>query len=668
MRARSLASLVAAALLSQACTLDTKGEGAAPVAAGGSGGTLQEAGPEAPVTSCSDGMKNGTETDLDCGGSCSRCDDGKACKSPSDCKSLDCYASTCQAKVSCTNGTLDGDETDTDCGGSCTQCADGKGCKSATDCLSGYCPVDKCATPSCSDGLLNGDETDLDCGGSCAACAEGKKCKVGLDCTTAMCVSGVCAGPTCADTIKNGYESDIDCGGSECPKCAAGLACGANSDCLSAVCTLSLCAGHSCTDTVKNGDESDIDCGGSCPKCTEGEACVTPLDCESQVCKVSGCAAPTCTDAVLNGDESDVDCGGTQCAKCGAGKICKGPTDCAGGVCTNSVCQPTCNDQAKNGAETDVDCGGGTCPKCPAGKGCNLASDCVGGECSSGLCQVSCTDQAKNGNETDVDCGGGVCPACSEGKACVLGTDCLSKGCGANKCLSVSGALRAEILADYPTGYWPLDETSGATAHDISGHGRHGVFAGGPVTFAKPGPAGNAVDFGGSGWVDMTSDMSDLMPMNTGTLLAIVRLPASFSPDTGNWPGPGGAIPHIFSDRSSFRGAAIGTYQGVSGVHFWSFYTGNLVDFVSVSATADTWVFVAWVSDGTNLRGYVNDAGQSVVVHGLTAASWPRFSIANYVPLSSAPYPSMIQHVAAFATPLSPARLHTHCGIAGLCL
>jgi hypothetical protein len=41
---------------------------------------------------------------------------------------------------SCSNGVTDGDETDVDCGGAvCSPCNNGKKCKAATDCVSGNC-------------------------------------------------------------------------------------------------------------------------------------------------------------------------------------------------------------------------------------------------------------------------------------------------------------------------------------------------------------------------------------------------------------------------------------------------------------------------------------------------------------------------------------------------
>ena len=60
-----------------------------------------------------------------------------------------------------------------------------------------------------------------------------------------FCVSGVGPQPTCNDGIQNGDETGIDCGGS-CEACAT------------------------CDDGIQNGDETGIDCGGSCAPCETG--------------------------------------------------------------------------------------------------------------------------------------------------------------------------------------------------------------------------------------------------------------------------------------------------------------------------------------------------------------------------------------------------------------
>jgi Concanavalin A-like lectin/glucanases superfamily/PEP-CTERM motif len=46
------------------------------------------------------------------------------------------------------------------------------------------------------------------------------------------------------------------------------------------------------------------------------------------------------------------------------------------------------------------------------------------------------------------------------------------------------------ILADNPTGYWRLDESSGIIAHDSSGHGYDGTYLGG-YTLGQPGAIGD---------------------------------------------------------------------------------------------------------------------------------------------------------------------------------
>jgi FG-GAP-like repeat len=89
---------------------------------------------------CNDEIKNGHETDVDCGGTCpSRCALGRGCDSAADCKSGNCASGMC-VPLPCFNGVRDGAETDVDCGGStCRKCAGGRHCASDGDCFSGTC-------------------------------------------------------------------------------------------------------------------------------------------------------------------------------------------------------------------------------------------------------------------------------------------------------------------------------------------------------------------------------------------------------------------------------------------------------------------------------------------------------------------------------------------------
>jgi hypothetical protein len=45
---------------------------------------------------CPDGLENGDESDVDCGGSCQPCDPGKGCKTGADCASQSCVNDVCQ--------------------------------------------------------------------------------------------------------------------------------------------------------------------------------------------------------------------------------------------------------------------------------------------------------------------------------------------------------------------------------------------------------------------------------------------------------------------------------------------------------------------------------------------------------------------------------------------
>ena len=60
-------------------------------------GTVPDVSPDAPLPqSCTDGKKNGAETDVDCGGgTCGPCAAGKACAQHTDCKVAICASGTC---------------------------------------------------------------------------------------------------------------------------------------------------------------------------------------------------------------------------------------------------------------------------------------------------------------------------------------------------------------------------------------------------------------------------------------------------------------------------------------------------------------------------------------------------------------------------------------------
>jgi len=393
-------------------------------------------GPECflPAEHCSDGIRNGGESDIDCGGpDCRGCRPGAVCFEESDCNTSVCEGGTC-VSASCTDSVRNGNETDRDCGGSCRPCRDSLRCNRGADCSSGVCTVGLCTPATCVDGVRNGSESDVDCGGNCEPCERGSACNRPTDCDSRSCRGDRCRAPACDDLVVNGDETDIDCGG-ECNRCAEGFRCSTDDECTTGWCNgAGVCAVRTCEDGLLNGPELDVDCGGDCGLCDDDQRCLAADNCVSGVCAGGFCAPATCIDRVQNGDETDVDCGGDDCSPCDAGEGCRITDDCADdGRCLGRVCvAPTCDDAVRNARETAVDCGGPDCAPCARNRTCLIDADCVTDICNDeGRCDIdrSCFDDIRNEDETDVDCGGDECAPCRDGWACDEDTDCVSGVC-----------------------------------------------------------------------------------------------------------------------------------------------------------------------------------------------------------------------------------------------
>jgi hypothetical protein len=314
-------------------------------------------GPVDPVPlapSCDDSLQNGDETGTDCGGSCpSRCAVGTGCRTDVDCAEgafCEPGSSEC-ASVSCGDELRNGAESDVDCGGpECPDCADGESCGDGADCASGVCgPADTCSAPACGDGALNGTETGVDCGGSCPFdCDDGVACRVGADCQSRVCddvgcgpgLELCCQEPSCSDGVQNGGEPVTDCGNAACEPCPTGSPCFLNAHCESNACLAGTCANPpSCTDGVQNGSESSADCGGSCARCPDRRTCNVAADCINNNCDPFGICI-SCGDGVLDGTETGIDCGGADpfCRRCNPGEACANNTDCLSQFCLGGFC------------------------------------------------------------------------------------------------------------------------------------------------------------------------------------------------------------------------------------------------------------------------------------------------------------------------------------------
>ena len=185
------------------------------------------------LPACTDKELSSGETGIDCGGGeCPVCPDGDPCGKDEDCESGVCDSESpvdpleCQP-AACDDLVKNGAESDTDCGGDeCPACAETKLCTKHSDCGSGVCNSESplelptCQPDTCFDLVENGEESDIDCGGEeCGGCSLGNACKAGDDCKSKVCSSGGICSASCEDEVQNQNEQEIDCGGRNCPAC-----------------------------------------------------------------------------------------------------------------------------------------------------------------------------------------------------------------------------------------------------------------------------------------------------------------------------------------------------------------------------------------------------------------------------------------------------------------
>ncbi len=332
----------------------------------------------------------------------------------------------------CTDGVQNGQETGIDCGGpdcpACPTCTDGiqNGQETGIDCGGPTCP----ACQTCTDGIQNGQETGVDCGGpNCPACPSSGSVQVttlaghyfetGMD-------GWIDGGSDCARLSTNAPEgiysvqirdnsgspssmtspvfnlSQFDSVTVDFKLKAIGFETGEdfwlryyNGSVWTTVKTYSLPTDFNNTQVLNK----KVKINGPLASYAQFRFQADASDDTDQVhidaviikgYKTSQTA--TCTDGIQNGQETGIDCGGPSCPAC-----------------------PTCSDGIQNGTETGVDCGG-SCPACSTcndgiQNGTESGIDC-GGACPA--C-ATCVDGIQNGQETGIDCGGPNCPACPNG-------------------------------------------------------------------------------------------------------------------------------------------------------------------------------------------------------------------------------------------------------------
>ncbi|MEM7573609.1 MAG: cohesin domain-containing protein [Bacteroidota bacterium] len=273
---------------------------------------------------CNDGIQNGDETGVDCGGSCAPC-------------------------TTCNDGIQNGDETGVDCGGSCDPCMvmsddltfdvqNGAGGIGAQVCLD-------ITTANFTDITafqfsVNFDESFLTYDNFTANpdfLAAFSPLQVTNSPSDALRVVWVDQSPeflglsfadgtviaTICFTVVDDGQTTVDITGSPISITASNNL-GQSQDVFVDGGIVNGSTTETCNDGIQNNGETGVDCGG--PNC---DPCIDP---------------PNCTDGIQNGNETGIDCGGPDCMPCNV--------------------METCDDGILNNGEIEVDCGGPNCAPC----------------------------------------------------------------------------------------------------------------------------------------------------------------------------------------------------------------------------------------------------------------------------------------------------------------
>jgi len=216
---------------------------------------------------CDNDVRDPDESDVDCGdkqSGCARCPTGAECTAGNQCVEGVCDDDGGCAAPSCDDGVKNGAESDEDCGGGCDPCGTDQICEVDDDCVDQICNADKlCQAPACDDEIANGDESDVDCGGDmCDKCPVGDGCREDGDCVENICDLASTGGPSCVscdDDKRNGDELGPDCGGPDCDLCQPGNPCTEDEGCVNYLCNDN--------DRCDTGLTLDYKCG----QCGDGE-------------------------------------------------------------------------------------------------------------------------------------------------------------------------------------------------------------------------------------------------------------------------------------------------------------------------------------------------------------------------------------------------------------
>jgi hypothetical protein len=407
--------------------------------------------PEVAPPTCSDGIKNSDETDVDCGGHCGQCGPGKTCNVSADCSFLFCRI-----------------------GHLCGECNVASDCPGEeTECQHRICSVGVCGLAQSPVGTVLATQTVGDCKvRQCGANAIPVSGNDGSDlpddrnpCTDDFCMNGV---PS--HTMR---PLNSSCGGGnlcnatgQCVGCLTASTCpGVDNACQTRVCSAQgVCgftfrpAGTRLTDPTP-GDCKSQQCDGIGNIETFNESADVPADnnpCTTDECSGGTPAHRPVASGMACGTGMVCD-GANRCVQCLSAATCPGPdTECRPKACLSGTCGFT---NTRGGTTTTVqvvrDCKTVQCD----GAGSTLAvpepTDLPvdGNPCTADLCNG---DAPSNRNlNAGTGCGGtsvcdgqGACVACLNPSTCPgTDTECHMRTCSDSHQCGLSNTARGMALA-----------------------------------------------------------------------------------------------------------------------------------------------------------------------------------------------------------------------------
>jgi hypothetical protein len=440
---------------------------------------------------CGNKVKDGDETQTDCGGSCGTC-------CPDPCANLPADGRVGHCTVDCACDAREGD-----CAADSNKCSAGLQCYANVGAQFGFATsIDVCLASHCSNGVKDGDEKGIDCGPSCAACppsiCDDNPCDDGNPCTDTDCdpITGclftpLADGTSCSDA--NACTSGDSCQAGAC----TGTAAVCNDD---NACTTDTC--ESTTGCVFTNVADDA-------TCDDGNACTSGDSCQSGACTGT---ATVCSDN--NACTTDMCDAATGCvftnladdAACDDGQPCTTGDKCVAGACTGDAV--VCDDS--NACTTDT---------------CDPTSGCVFND--NGTCPVAGTGGTGG---TSGDAGSAGAAGAAAGAAGASGA------AGAADAPGEAGAAGA-VATEGAGGTGGVATATGGTGGSATGTGGSATGTGGSATgtggSGAVGTGGSAIGTGGSGAVaGAAGDKSSPVPEDDGACgCRVPAAPASH----GSW-------------------------------------------------------------------------------------------------------------------------------------